>query len=88
MCEWGTETVLNITVPAHLSHTGQAYRKLVGIDSCIAPLVKALNDVGLMTESSCCGHGKGPATIALPDDQWLIVLPKDEAFKLLDSFKT
>lgn len=28
------------------------------VDSCIAPLVQVLNDYGIQTVSSCCGHGK------------------------------
>jgi len=31
---------------------------LVSIDSCIAPLVQILNDYGIQTISSCCGHGR------------------------------
>ena len=30
----------------------------VKIDSCIAPLIQTLNDYGIETVSSCCGHGK------------------------------
>jgi len=28
------------------------------IDSCIAPLAQMLNDYGIKTMASCCGHGK------------------------------
>lgn len=30
----------------------------VEIDRCIAPIVKALNDAGIETAESCCGHGE------------------------------
>jgi len=28
------------------------------IDRCIAPIVNALNDAGIITVESCCGHGE------------------------------
>lgn len=31
--------------------------ELVEVDSCIAPIVAALNDGGIPTVGSCCGHG-------------------------------
>ena len=36
----------------------------VKIDSCIAD-IKALNDAGIRTGGSCCGHGKRPGMIFL-----------------------
>lgn len=41
--------------------------KGVWCDPCIAPLVKALNDGGLPTVASCCGHGKRSGSIVLAD---------------------
>ena len=58
MCKWGTDVDLEVTIPAHLSHTGKERQKVVGIDACIAPIVKALNEGGIKTMQSCCGHGK------------------------------
>lgn len=71
MCKWGTEVVLNLTVAAENSHTGQAYVRPFGVDSCIAPIVKALNDAGIATTQSCCGHGKSDGEIALADGRKL-----------------
>ena len=37
------------------------------IDACIAPTIKALQDSGVITESSCCGHGKWDGFILMGD---------------------
>ena len=50
----------------------------VWCDPCIAPLVQALNDAGLRTIASCCGHGHRPPTVGLANGQW-IVIARDEA---------
>lgn len=63
MCKWGTEVMLSVTIPAHLSHTGEAYEKAMGVDACIAPIIRALNDAGIQTVGSCCGHCDGPGEI-------------------------
>ena len=75
MCEWGTTTVIEMTIPAHISHTGEARKKMAGIDSCIAPIVKALNDGGVPTIASCCGHNNRPGSIILGDGRELIIAP-------------
>ena len=46
---------------------------VVGIDSCLAQIVQALNDGGVKTNQSCCGHYKGPGEIHLNDGRELIV---------------
>lgn len=79
MCKWGTSTVLTITVPAYLSSTGQDKIKSIGVDSCIAPLVEALNVAGILTDASCCGHGNRPGSIILADGRELIISPSREA---------
>lgn len=45
------------------------------VDTCIAPLVQALNDNGYSTVASCCGHGIRPGNIALRDGRELIIAP-------------
>ena len=35
------------------------------IDECISDLIENLNEVGIKTLASCCGHGKYPATILI-----------------------
>lgn len=84
MCKWGTDVVLEVTIPAALSHTGEQRQKQVGIDACIAPLVKALNDAGITTVASCCGHGKRPGSIALADGRELIIAPDYETARVVD----
>lgn len=81
MCKWGTSTPLKVTIPAHLSHTGVERQDVKDIDSCIALIVRALNDAGVVTVASCCGHGKGDGTILLADGRELIVRPASETEK-------
>ena len=69
MCKWGDSIVMEVTIPSHLSHSGETYKKKVGIDRCIAPLVKAMNEAGMVTDASCCGHGKQPPSIIFNDGQ-------------------
>jgi tRNA(Phe) wybutosine-synthesizing methylase Tyw3 len=85
MCQWGDSLILEVTVPAHLSYTGEARRKKIGIDRCIAPIVKALNDAGIVTVSSCCGHGKRPGDIALADGRELIICHDFETARQVDN---
>ena len=73
MCRWGRHRRCLVTMPAHLSHTGKARRRWVGVDSCIADIVRALNKGGVKTANSCCGHGKRRGTITLHDGRELIV---------------
>jgi hypothetical protein len=42
-------------------------------DPCIAPLVKALNDAGIRTIASCCGHGKDNGSVILADGRELLI---------------
>ncbi len=73
MCEWGTRKIVRVKIPADLSHSGKEYWKEAGIDSCIAPLVGALQSAGIDMRASCCGHGKGPGSIVLQDGRRLVV---------------
>jgi hypothetical protein len=40
-------------------------RKQVWVDTEFVPLLKAMNDAGLLTRSHCCGHDKNPAWVAI-----------------------
>lgn len=53
------------------------------VDPCIAPLVQALNNGGMRTTSSCCGHGQRPGTITLEGGLELLVADYDTA-RLID----
>lgn len=75
MCAWGTTTDVHIPVGGW-NGTGKPRRSgsyMIPVDSCIANLVKALNDGGVVTRDSCCGHGKGPGMIRLADGRVLRV---------------
>lgn len=61
MCAWGTNTVIEIS------------GKPKAIDSCIAPIVDALNKGGIATTGSCCGHGKNHGDILLADGRALVI---------------
>lgn len=73
MCEWGTEVILNVPIPADLSYTGEFRWDNKAIDACIAPIIDALNQAGIYTASCCCGHGKGEGSIVLHDGRKLTV---------------
>lgn len=40
-------------------------------DPCLEPLIRALNDGGLPTVASCCGHGHYSGWVALTDGRYL-----------------
>lgn len=74
MCAPGTDTILRVPMPAHLSHTGAFRWDDKAVDSCIAPLVQALNDAGIYTANSCCGHGDDEGEIILHDGRVLRIV--------------
>lgn len=76
MCEFGNDVILLVPIPANLSYTGQFRWDFKGIDSCIASVVKALNDAKIYTASSCCGHGKADGEIMLHDGRVIIIQSK------------
>ncbi len=55
-----------------------------GIDGCMQPLVDALNNAGVETVASCCGHGRRPGNIALRDGRELIICPDFETGRKID----
>lgn len=71
MCIWGDEVILRVPMPAALSHTGEFRWAEKAVDHCIAPIVQALNDAGIYTANSCCGHGETEGTIHLHDGRVL-----------------
>lgn len=85
MCKWGTTVVLSLTIPAYLSRTGVERVKECDIDACIAPIVKALNDAGLTTIASCCGHKRGHGNIILADGRELLICPDYETARTVDA---
>lgn len=74
MCKWGTTTLVRVKIPADLSCDGKEKWKDCGIDSCIAPIVAALQAAGIDMRGSCCGHGKREGEIELEDGRGLLIL--------------
>lgn len=64
MCDWGN------TVKVKLGP-----EKYADVDSCIAPIAQALNDAGIETVASCCGHGHLTGNIILRDNKVLEIHP-------------
>ena len=77
MCEWGETAIVRVKIPDELSRTGEAYFTNAPIDSCIAPIVKALQDAGIDMRHSCCGHGRGDGEIMLQDGRVLYISQKN-----------
>ena len=73
MCKHGTLTDCLVPIPAELSHTGEFRWEIKGVDSCIAPIVNALNAGGVYTAGCCCGHGETPGSILLHDGRELTI---------------
>jgi hypothetical protein len=73
MCRHDQKTNIRVNVPAEMSHDGSPYWTEKPIDACIAGIVSALNDAGILTASCCCGHGKRQGSILLQDGRELKV---------------
>lgn len=72
MCEQGNITTINLK------------SKSIDVDSCIAPIVIALNNAGIFTVASCCGHGKLSGNIALADGRELILCSNYETSRKIE----
>lgn len=63
MCEWGTYENCTVWICAKDSPSGEGFWANKPVDACLAPLINAFNDLGFLTRSCCCGHGKRPFSI-------------------------
>ena len=81
MCKWRDTVLVNVKIPADLSYTGKERWAKKGIDKCIAPIVKALQEGGIDMRGSCSGHGKFPGTIELQDGRLLLIVNAKEYWK-------
>ena len=81
MCKWGTYKKVRVKIPADLSSTGKVKWKKMNIDSCIAPIVEALQKAGIDMRGSCCGHGKEIGHIDLQDGRSLIIIRRKNDIK-------
>ena len=73
MCQDRDSVQVRVRIPAELSHTGRSYTRHIGIDACIAPLVRALQNAGIDMRASCCGHGNADGRIDLQDGRTLVI---------------
>ena len=50
------------------------------VDHCIGPLVEVLNQYGIKTTNSCCGHGQYPGSIIIDQlgTQITLIIPEKE----------
>ena len=64
MCEWGTETVLDLPDDIH----PEKKNRTVAVDSCIAQVIEKLWMEGCQTRGCCCGHGKESASLVVSSD--------------------
>ena len=77
MCEWGTVEPVFVFISADVSHTGEERFDIKRVDACIAPIVRALTNAGILTCGSCCGHGKADGWIRLKDGRQLVIRASD-----------
>ena len=73
VCEYGNIKNQRVKINAKNSHTGAERFDVKPVDSCIAPIVKALNDAEIWTTGCCCGHGNEDGFISLYDGTNLVI---------------
>jgi hypothetical protein len=76
MCKLGEEEKINLK-------DGRG----VMVDRCLAPYIQALNDSGIVTGISCCGHGEQDGFIlAQKDGKYRLLIMVEEGEKSLERF--
>jgi hypothetical protein len=73
MCQYGNNIDVNVLIDKSLSHTGESRWCIKQIDSCIAPIVDALQKANINMLGSCCGHNKEDGSILLADGREIII---------------
>ena len=73
----GREAAMTIIRPGTAERN---HRDGVWCDPCLAPLIRSLNDGGIATVASCCGHGNNMGSVILADGRFLVITPSKEAF--------
>lgn len=58
----------------------------MGIDHCITELVEKLNEAGMETIASCCGHGFQPMRISLKNGAEILIANYDQAQEIATLF--
>lgn len=76
MCKQGEEEKINLK-------DGRG----VMVDQCLAPYIQALNNAGIVTSISCCGHGEQDGFIlAYYKEKCRLIIMVEEGKKSLDLF--
>ena len=78
MCTWGKYKLVSVKIPADLSCDGKQKWKEMQIDSCIADIVRALQQAGIDMRASCCGHYRTVGKIHLQDGRVLTIEEEDD----------
>lgn len=63
---------------APVGRDGQERWSWQQIDTCLAPIVKALQEGGIDMLGSCCSHGKAIGRIDLADGHTLLIVPRED----------
>jgi len=79
MCKCPPDPKEEDRVLINLAHTTTKGHTIAGVDKCIAPLVQSLNDCGLQTIASCCGHNHQPGRISLEDGREILITNYEQA---------
>lgn len=61
MCSWGNDKIVRV-IRRNNPDVSDGWH-LVAVDACLAELVQAMNNAGIITLGCCCGHGKFPPSI-------------------------
>lgn len=73
MCDYPNREAAMVTI-----RTDENGEPTVWCDPCLSQLVTALNDGGMPTRASCCGHGTHVVSVALADGRWLVVMTAED----------
>lgn len=73
MCKWGIHKMIEIK---DWRSGRNGMNRIIAVDSCIADEVKKLNELGVKTVGSCCGHNK--------ENQHPHILVEKDSTSLLD----
>lgn len=63
MCKYDTLKIVELK-----DWRRQGVKRKIAIDFCIADEIKKMNDLGIKTINSCCGHFKGRGNVLIADD--------------------
>jgi len=77
MCKWGTTEGVWVNLHPDISCTGKEETKEIKADKCIASIIRALNEGGIMMKGSCCGHDKRLGEIELADGRIILIFKGD-----------